>query len=213
MAADVLGGGGRQDVGAVVDGPYQSDPHRVVHDQRDAGVVRDGRNGLEVRHVELGVADRLGVYRPRPRRDRPPHGVRIPRVDEADRASELGEGMMEEVVRPPVEVVGRDDLVAEAGDRQERVGDGRLARGHTQSASAALEGGDTLLEDIGRRVHQARVDVAELFERKEIGSMLTAPEHVRHGLVDGHGPCSGSRVRLLAGVQREGIGSEGTHGP
>ena len=65
VAADVLRRGERQDVGAVVDGPDEADADGVVDDERDAGLVGDGRELLEVGHVELGVADGLGVERAR----------------------------------------------------------------------------------------------------------------------------------------------------
>ena len=69
VAADVLRGRGGQDVRAVVDRPHQPDADGVVHDQRDAVLVRDLRDGLEVRHVQLRIADGLDVDRARLRRD------------------------------------------------------------------------------------------------------------------------------------------------
>jgi hypothetical protein len=39
-----------------------------------------------------------------------------------------------------------------------------------QRADAALERGDALLEDVGRRVHDPRVDVAEFLEPKRFAA-------------------------------------------
>ena len=61
VAADVFRGRSDDDVRAVIKRPHQADADRVVHDQRNAGLVRDFGDGLEVRHVELGIADGLDV--------------------------------------------------------------------------------------------------------------------------------------------------------
>ena len=52
---------------------------------------------------------------------------------------------------------------------------------------AAFERGDALLEDVGRRVHDAGVDVAELLKPEEAGGVVGVVEDVRRGLVDRHG--------------------------
>ena len=53
VAADILGRRGDDDVRPVINGPHQADAHGVVHHQRHAGLVRDLRQRLEVRHVQL----------------------------------------------------------------------------------------------------------------------------------------------------------------
>ncbi len=68
---------------------------------------------------------------------------------------------------------------------------------------AALEGGDPLLEDVRRRVHDARVDVPELLQGEQPRAVLGGVERVRGRLVDR----DRARVRagggLLAGVNLE----------
>jgi hypothetical protein len=162
------------------------DAHRVVHHQGKAVVVRDLRDGLEVRHVQLRIADGLDVDRPGLFVDRLPERFRIARIDELHRAPQLRERVVEQLVGAAVEVVARHDLVAQARDRQQGVGDRRLARGHAQRAGAAFERGDPLLEDVGRGVHQARVDVAEFLQREQIRRVLRVLEHVGRRLVDRH---------------------------
>ena len=201
MAADILGGRGGQDVRPVVEGAHQPDPHGVVHHQRNPRIMRDLGDRLEIRHVQLGVPDGLDVDGARLRRDGALECLRIAGVHEGRRAAQLGEGVMKELVGPAVEVVGRDDLVPQSRDGQQRQRDGRLARGDRQGARPTFDRRDPLLEDIRRRVHQSRVDIAELLQREQVGRVLRALEDVGRGLVDGHGPRAGRRVRHLSRVQ------------
>jgi hypothetical protein len=118
---------------------------------------------------------------------------------------------MQQLVGAPVKVVARHDFIAQPGDRQQREGNRRRTGRQGQRARAAFDGGDALLEDIGRRVHEARVDVPEFLQRKKIGGVLGALEHVGRGLVDRHGPGAGGGIGNLSGVQRLGAESFGCH--
>ena len=211
VAADVFRGRGRQDVHAVVERPDQPDAHRVVGHHRNAVVVRDLRDGLEIRHVQLRIADGLDVDRPGLVVDRLPVRFRIARIDELHLAAQPRERVVEQLVGPAVEVVARHDLVAHLRDRQQGVGDRRLARGHAQRARAAFERGHPLLEDVRRRVHQPRVDVAEFLQREEIRRVLAVAEDVRRRLVDRHRPRARRRVGLLAGMEGQCMDSWFAH--
>jgi len=62
VAADVIGGRVHDDVGAPFDRPAQvGRGHSVVEQQRDAGVMRDGGERLDVDDVDQRVAERFGV--------------------------------------------------------------------------------------------------------------------------------------------------------
>jgi hypothetical protein len=64
MAAEVFGQRMHHDVGAVLEGAAQvGRRHRVVHDQRHAGVMGDFRQRGQVDHVAQRVADRLAEQR------------------------------------------------------------------------------------------------------------------------------------------------------
>ena len=108
---------------------------------------------------------------------------------------------MEQLVGSAVEVVGRHDLVAQPRDREQGVRDRRLSRRDAQRAGSAFDRGDPLFEDVRRRVHQPRVDVAEFLQREQIRGVLRALEHVRGGLVDRDRARSRCRVGLLSSVQ------------
>ena len=184
--------------------------HGVVHHERDAVLVGDAGQLLEVRYVEFGVADGLGVDGPRLRRDGPAERLRVPGVHEGRLPAQLLEGIVELLVGAAVEVVGRHDLVAHPGDVEQRQRLRGLPGTYPERPAAAFYRGDALLEDVVGRVHDARVDVAELLEREEVGGVLGVLEHVGARLVDGHRPCPGGDVRaLLPGVDGVGLESVG----
>ena len=85
-----------------------------------------------------------------------------------------------------------------------RVSDGQgfrgLAGGGRERGCPCFERGDPLLEDVGRRVHDAGIDVAEFLQAEEPGGVIGILKDVRRGLVDGDGAGSGGGVRFLTGV-------------
>ena len=202
MAADPLGGRGDHDVGAVVDraADVAGGAEGVVDDERDAVVVGDLGERLEVGHVEARVADRLDVERPRARVDRLREVRRVVAVDELHADAEAREGDLELVVGAAVEVARRDDVVAGLQDRREREELRRLAARGGERGDAALERGDALLEDVGRRVHDPGVDVPELLQREEARAVVGVVERVGRGLVDRDG--AGVRARARAPGRR-----------
>ena len=150
VAADPLGGGLDDDVGAVPEGlaHVPAAAEGVVADERDAVLGRDGLERAEVRDGEAGVTDGLhveglgvGVDEGLERR-----GLVV--LGELDVDAEPGEGHLELVVGAAVQGRGGHDVVALLTDG----GDGEELRGHTgghgDGAHAALERGDALLEHV-----------------------------------------------------------------
>ena len=200
VAAEELGGRVDDDVGAVLERADEVRRRdRVVDDERDARLVRDVGDELDVEDVDLRVADRLGEEQLGVRSDgaAPLVGVVLV-LDERGLDAELRERVLEEVVRAAVDRRRRDDVVARLRDVQHGERLGRLARGDEQGAGAALERREALLDDRLGRVLDARVDVAELGEREQVLRVLGVVEHVRRGLVDRRGP--GVRHRVGCGA-------------
>ena len=167
VAADELGGRMHHDVGAKVDRPAQVRAGEgVVHHQRDAVVVRDLRHRLYVEHVDLRVAERLGEDALGLRPDGMADRVVVADVHEPGVDADLAELHVELVDGAAVEGTRGDELVARVHQRDERDVLRRLAGGGRHGADAVLEGGDALLEHRHRRVHDARVDVAEALQRE-----------------------------------------------
>ena len=194
VAAYVLRRRCGKDVRPVIEGPYQTDADRVVDYERNARVMGYLRERLEIGHVELGIADGLRIDRPRPVRDRLLEFLGLRGVDELYRASQLRESVVQKLVSAAVEVVCGDDLVPHLRDRKQRKGIGRLAGGDGKGAGSAFDGGDAPLEDIGGRVHDARIDIPQLRQGEEIGGVGRISEYVRSSLVNGHCPGPGCRV-------------------
>jgi hypothetical protein len=98
------------------------------------------------------------------------------------------------------------------GQVEQRQGLRGLTARRRQRADATFERGHAVLEHRLRRVHDPRVDVAELRETEERGRVLRVAEDVRRRLVDRHRPCTRRRVRLRTGVDLTGLESPLGHG-
>ena len=207
MAPDPLGGGVDDDVGAEVDGPagVAGGAEGVVHHERDAVVVGDLGQGLEVGHVEARVADRLDVQGAGARVDGLGEVLRVVSRDELRADAEPGKGDLELVVGAPVQVAGGDDVVAVLKDRGESQELRGLAARGGEGRGSAFEGGDPLLEDVRGRVHDPGVDVPELLEREEARPVVGVVEGVRRRLVDRDGAGVRPGGGLLPGVDLQGL--------
>ncbi len=167
--------------------------------------VGDGGERLEVRDVELRVADGLHVERLCAAVDPGAEVRRVVAVHESHVDAEARQRDLELVVGAPVEGAGGDDVVArgrDGGDGQELR---RLPARRGERRDPALERGDAPLEDVGRGIHDPRVDVAELLQRKKARAVRGVVERERRRLVDGYGPGVGARGRLLPGVDLQGL--------
>ena len=213
VPADELGGAVHDDVGAPLDRPTQvRRGEGVVDHQRQAVLVRDGRQRFEVDHVDLGVGHGLGVHGAGARRDRARERLRVVGIDEDGVDAEPAQGDVELGDGAAVEGLAGHELVAgvhQADDGQEL---GGLTAAGGERADPALERGHALLEGGGGRVHDARVDVAEALQREQVGRVLRVFEHVARGLVDRHRPRPRHRVRSLPGMQRPRVETEGVFG-
>ena len=168
---------------------------RVVDDQRDAGLVGDRGDRLEIDDDAAGIGqvldeDRLAARRQRARgnsRDRRGSTKMACPAELLERQAELGE-------RAAIEVARGDELVARLHQREEDQELRGVARGAARGAAAALEAGDAFLEHRDGRVGQARVDVAEVVQVEERGGVVDIVEHVGGGLVDRRDARAGGRI-------------------
>ena len=103
MTADEFGGGMNYDVGSVLDGSYQiRSAECVVYYDGDAVPVRDLGNGVDIRNVAVGVAERFNEYRLGVRLDRRLCFLKIVYVDKGGCDSIVGKGMGKQVVAAAV---------------------------------------------------------------------------------------------------------------
>ena len=141
-------------------------------------LVGDRGERAEVGDIEAGIAngldkDRLGAVI-----DPLAEALGIVALDEPDVDAEARECNLELVVGAAVEVAGRDDVVARLSERGERDELSRLPARDGEGGDTTLQGRDPLLEHIGRRVHQPRVDVAELLQREQPCAVRAVLERV-----------------------------------
>ena len=134
---------------------------------------------------------------------------RVAAVHELHRDAELRQGVVEQVVGAAVEAGAADDVLAGAGDVEDRQRLGRLPGREAQGRDAALERRDALLEDARRGVHDPGVDVPELLEPEEPGGVRGVVEDVGGRGVDRDRAGVGRGVGDLAGVEGLGLGTKG----
>ena len=126
--------------------------------------------------------------------------------------AELGQRVVEQVVRAAVEPRAGHDVVARTGQVEDRERLRGLTGGQEQCGDAAFERGDALLDDVLGRVHDAGVDVARLGEAEQRGGVVGVVERVRRRLVDRQRPGVGGDVGRLACVDLLGLERPGRSG-
>ena len=143
---------------------------------------------------------------------RPAERLRVGRIGEAHGDAHGGQRVGEQVPGAAVEIGRAHDVVAgpaQVLDRQRR---GRLPGADGQRRHAALERGHLLLQRIAGRVHDARIDVAEVLEREQVRRVLGAAELVGRGLEDRHRHGARGDIAARAGMQHHGLGIVALHG-
>ena len=163
----------------------------------DGGDLGDRENG------QLRIGQRLGVIGAGAGVGGAAEILRIGRIDEAHLDALVLQRVGEQVPGAAVEIGRADDVVARAREVLDREGRGRLPRGQRQRGDAAFERRDALLQHVVGRIHDARVDVAELLQREQVRGVLGVAELIGGGLIDRHGDRAGGRVGAPAGVKGE----------
>ena len=206
VAADVLSGRVNNDVGPVLKRLPEIRRHGGrVNDDDDARRVGDSGDLLQIKHIELRVADQFeekGFGAPINRLAEP---VEVAAIHKARGNAELGQRVAEKVVGAAVEVGRGDQIIAGACQIEDRQRFGSLPGGESQRTHATFEGGNALLEDIRRGVHNPGINVPKLLQTKEPGGVVGVPELIRGSLVNRHGPCASRRVRRLPAVEGQGL--------
>ena len=207
VAAEELGGGVDDNIRAVLDGTDEiRRTEGIIDHERQTVLVREDREGVDIRDVAVGVAEGLDVDGSGIGLDGGLDLREIVDVDESGRDAEVREGMLEQVIAAAVDSLLGDEVAAILAKGFERVGDGGCAGGHSQGGDAAFERGDALFQHVLRGVGQSAVDVAGVGEAEAGGSVGAVMEDVGGGGVDRHRAGVGGGIgRFLPDVQLEGL--------
>ena len=169
--------------------------------------MRDLRDLRDIQHFEPGIADGLADHEPRVRLDRRAEFVERARLDEGGGDAEARQRVRQQIDGAAIERGGGDDVIAGIEDGCDR----QMQRGHAarraDRADAGFQRGEPLLEHGGRRIGNARVDVAGAFQVEQRRGVVGILEHVGRGLVDRNRAGAGGGIRALAGVQAQGFES------
>ena len=159
---------------------------------------------LNIEHVHARVGDGLAVERAGFGRDGLAEILGIIRLDEFHVDAEAAETHVELRVGAAVKRTGCHQFIARSHEARNRQKLRRLPAGSGQGRHAALERRHALLENVGGGIHDARIDVAELLQRKQGGGMFGIVENERGGLVNRHGARVAGRIGRVPGVQGTG---------
>ena len=215
MAAQPLGRRVQDEVGAVLKRPAQIRRREgVIHEERQAVIVRHFGHLRQIQHLEPRIADGLGEHQSGLGADRRAIRGGIARIDESGLDAEARQGELQQIGAAAVQRLGRYDVSARAHQRRDRQMQGRLTARRGDRADPALERCDPLLEHRDRRVGDARIDVPGALQIEQRRRLIGVREHVGGGLIDRHGARAGRRIRPLPRVQGHGVELEqlGFHG-
>ncbi len=202
VTAEEFGGRIDRDIDAVLERPEQRRrQYRVVHDHRQAVLVRLVGDGPEIRHVVLRIPDRFQVHQPGILIHQLADLLRMIGIEEPHLDAQLFQSLRKERPGASIQAGGGNEVLPGVRDGEDRGGDSRLPRSERQPADAAIERGQPLLEHVVGRVHQPRVDVAELAQPEKIRRRVGVFENVAGCRVDRDRPCRRGGVGLLAGMQ------------
>jgi len=206
VAAEELGGGVEDQVGAVLEGLQQVGAGEGgIHQQGQAVFVGQGGDTGNVQHVQARVAQGLAEEQAGVGADGGAPGIHVPGGNEGGLDAEAAQGVVQQVVAAAVEGTGGDDVAA--GPHQGGHGQvhGGLAAGGGDGADAAFQGGDALLQHRHGGIGNAGIDVTGPFHVEEGGGLVGILEDEGGGQVDRGGAGAVLRVGHLAGVQGQGV--------
>src|SRR5574343_2001716 len=133
---------------------------RVVHNQRHTVLVGNLGQLFKIGDVTQWVPHRLAVDGLGFTVNEFGKGSRVAIVGKAHLNTVLWQRVREQVVSATVQRRRGHDIVTGFGNRLDRVGYGRLTRSQCQISNTHYHGRHAFFQDILRRIHDARVDIA-----------------------------------------------------
>ena len=198
MTADKFSGGMHHNVCPMLNGTDKERcAERIVNEERYMMSVSHFCHAADIRHLRVGITESLGKHHFRFRTDGGIKRIKVVYGDNGVGDSHCSQRMYNQVIRPSIQVVSRHDMVAWAEDVLQGIGYRRSTGCHGQRSYAAFQGCHTGFEHSLCVIGKTSVDISCIAQSKTVGRMLCITEDIRSGLVNGHGTCTGCRVRLL----------------
>lgn len=151
-------------------------------------------NGLKIRHIITGVSDRLDIDRFGAIVDSGSNIGSVIALHEFGGDAQAGQQNLELIIGTTVQISGRHNVITSTSEGRDGHELGCLARGRGYGCHAALQRRDALFKDIYSWVHDAAVDITELFESKKSCAVSGVIEGIGGGGIDGD--CARIRRRV-----------------
>ncbi len=167
--------------------------------------MRDSGDFRNIQHFETGIADGFADHEAGVGADRSAEFRERAGLDEAGGDAEARQRMRQQVDGAAIQRGRGDDVVAgieQCGDRQMQRGH---AAGGADGADAAFQCGKPLFQHRRRRVGDPGIDVPGAFEVEQRRGVFGILEDIGRGLVDRDRTRARHRIRLLPGMQAEGL--------
>ena len=159
---------------------------------------------LEGEDGDIGIAQRFTVNNLRVGLDGGGEFFRLSGIHKGGFDAHAREGVTELIEGTTIQAAAADDMIALPTKRHDRHHLCNVATTSRQRTNAPFEIGYTLLHHVVGGVHDARVDVAELFQPKEVGRMFRIVKLIAGGVINGHGTAACRWVGLLTSMKLAG---------
>ena len=177
---------------------------RVIHDDHGASPLcrdREPRNGND---PQGGIGRRLQIQERATGGDGSLDRTGVRSVTQRDLDTPVRQRIQENLIRPSIRVLDRDNAITGFEQRKQGVADGGHAGRKARRVVRALERADLLLKCVYRRVGVTRVDVAGRFAEGDGLPALDVGIAVCHAQRHGHHRCAGQQLILFARPHRIG---------
>jgi hypothetical protein len=148
-----------------------------VHQQRHAGLVRNGTDGGDIEHVQARVTDGFAKEQLGVRSHGGAPAVDVAGLHESGLDAEASQGVVQQVLRAAIEGRAGHDVRARAHQRGDRQVQRRLAAGGGDRADASFKRGHALLKHRVGGVADAAVDVAGALQVEQRRSVVAGFEN------------------------------------
>ena len=186
------------DISTKLDRPDQvRSAEGIVNDKRKSVAVCNLCNGFNVRNVRIRIRQRLDVDSSCVLVNCVLNFLQISGVDELRLYSVIRKRMLQQVIGSSVDGLLRDDVLSCMRQGHDRIGNRSSSGSNSQSADAALQCSDSLLQNVLCGVGQSSIDVPGIAKCEAVRCMLCIVENIRGCLVNRNGSGIGCRIGLF----------------